>query len=78
MSFLRTLWLKTPNLLRGRKLKYKCMLMESFIHLIKHLQKLTIKAHDSATNKELVVTLVEASLVINGQNTTALKIPGTG
>ncbi len=54
------------------------MLMESFIHLIKHLQKLTIKAHDSATNKELVVTLVEASLVINGQNTTALKIPGTG
>jgi len=41
-------------------------------------QNIQIKAYDATNNKELAVTLLEASLVRNGQKIASLTLPGHG
>lgn len=73
---------QTPQPSEKKKIKVQ-MYIDGKLHpsnqtFTKTDHNIQIKAYDAISNKELAVTLVEASLIRNGQKIATLKLPGTG
>jgi hypothetical protein len=80
--FSSNLLAQTPQLTEKKKIKVQ-MYIDGKLHpsnqtFTKADQNIQIKAYDAANNKELAVTLMEASLVRNGQKIVSIKLPGNG
>lgn len=73
---------QSPQLTEKKKIKVQ-MYIDGKLHPSNQTfnradHNIQIKAYDAISNKELAVTLVEASLIRNGQKIATLKLPGTG